>query len=225
MAQSITSVAMLERLMDMAVGVENASSALLQALSAPNVTAEYIDKAFRHDLLRFKELVAKGEESLLDFMANGRLSVIPYKQFYVDLALQLDCVMSRLEAGAYRLLMLYSIDSSPAQEIMDDARELLRQVGAEASLLADVLRASETPPKDPTMRRKLLDDKYAQGTDSEARADSVYREALARILVKYRDNPSEMMIFKEVIDSFEDAVDCAYRALTYGRIIGIGSLS
>jgi vacuolar-type H+-ATPase subunit I/STV1 len=31
-----------------------------------------------------------------------------------------------------------------------------------------------------------------------------------------------MLMFKEVIDAFEDAVDCAYNASTYSRLVGLG---
>ncbi len=224
MTQSITVTTIIERLIDMASSLEDAASRIYKIINSEGPSPEVLEKFFRQDIMNFKSLVERGKDSLLEFIANGRVELIPYKEFYIDAALQLDCIMSRLEAGTYRLLMLLSMDRAPSREVMEDVKGMLRELNTEASLLVDVLRASEVPPKDLAARRKLLDDKFSLAMEAEARADNVYREALARILTIYKDNAAEMMIFKEVIDAFEDAVDCGYSASTYGRLLGLAML-
>ncbi|MGC9071924.1 MAG: hypothetical protein ACP5HK_04435 [Acidilobus sp.] len=222
MAASITVSTLLERLMAMSQGVEDATTFLLHGIDWKSPNAESVEKIYRQDLMAFKDVVSKGREGILDFMVNGRLTVIPYKEFFIEASLQLECIMSRLEAGTYRLLLLLSLERSPLAELLENVRSLLRELQSSSMAVVDILRASEAPPRDPAMRRKLIDDKFVIAADSEARADSIYRQALARIIAAYASDPAKMMIFKEVIDAFEDAVDCAYNASTYVRLVGLG---
>ncbi len=222
MASSITMATLIERLMAMSQGVEDATTFLLQGIDWRSPSPEAVEKIYRQDLISFKDVVSKGKEGILDFMVNGRLTLVPYKEFFIEASLQLECIMSRLEAGTYRLLLLLSLERSPPAELLESVRSLLRELYNSSIAVVDILRASEAPPRDVVGRRKLIDDKFQKAADSEARADSVYREALAKIVAAYSSNPAKMMIFKEVIDSFEDAVDCAYNASTYVRLVGLG---
>jgi len=221
-ASSITVATLVERLMAMSQGVEDATAYLLQGIDWGSPSPEVVEKIYRQDLITFKDTVSKGKEGLLDFLVNGRLSLVPYKEFFIEASLQLECVMSRLEAGTYRLLLLLSIEKAPPREILDDVRSLLKELYDSSMILVDIQRASEAPPRDPAARRKLIDDKFARAAESEARADSIYRQALAKIVARYSGEPAKMLMFKEVIDAFEDAVDCAYSASTYSRLVGLG---
>lgn len=222
MASSITVSTLIERIMAMSQGVEDATAFLLQGIDWKTPSPEAVEKIFRQDLITFKDVVSKGKEGVLDFMVNGRLSLVPYKEFFIDASLQLECIMSRLEAGTYRLLLLLSLERSPPPDLMEAVRSLLRELYNSSIAIVDIIRASETPPRDVAGRRKLIDDKFQRAAEAESRADSVYREALAKIVAAYSSNPAKMMMFKEVIDAFEDAVDCAYNASTYVRLVGLG---
>lgn len=225
MGESITSNTIIERLITMAQGVEDTSSHMLQVLSSAPISPELIEKTYRQDLLQFRDVVTKGKEGLLDYIANGRLSLIAYKEFYIEAALQMECIMSRLEAGTYRLLLSLSLERNLPEGLVESVRGLLRELQGSSIALVDMLRASEGPVKDPAARRKLLDDKFDLVSESEKRADAIYREALAMVAEKYSNEAAKLLMLKEVIDSFEDAVDCAYNASTYVRLVGLGLLS
>ncbi|MGC9113222.1 hypothetical protein [Acidilobus sp.] len=225
MGESITSNIIIERLITMAQGVEDTSSHMLEVLSSPSFSPELIEKTYRQDLLRFREVVTKGKEGLLDYIANGRLSLIAYKEFYIEAALQVECIMNRLEAGTYRLLLSLSLERNLPESLVESVRGLLRELQGSSIALVDMLRANEGPVKDPAARRKLLDDKFDLVSEAEKRADAIYREALAMVAEKYSNEAAKLLMLKEVIDSFEGAVDCAYNASTYVRLVGLGLLS
>jgi hypothetical protein len=225
MGESLTSNTIIERLITMAQGVEDTSTHLLHVVSASSLMPEVVEKAYRQDLLQFRDVVTKGKEGLLDYIANGRLSVVTYKEFYIEAALQMECIMSRLEAGTYRLLLSLSLEKALPSNILESVRGLLRELQSSSIALVDMLRASEGPIKDPAARRKIIDDKFNLVSDSERRADAIYREALAAVTEAYSREAGKLLMLKEVIESFEDAVDCAYNTSTYVRLVGLGLLS
>lgn len=225
MGESLAAGTIIERLITMAQGVEDTSTHILQVIGAGTPSPEVIEKTYRQDLIQFRDIVTKGKEGLLDYIANGRMSLIAYKEFYIEAALQMECIMSRLEAGTYRLLLSLSLEKSLPQDVLESVRNLLRELQRSSIALVDMLRASEGPVKDPVARRKVLDDRFEQVSESEKRADTVYREALAMITSRYANEAAKLVMLKEVIDSFEDSVDCAYNASTYVRLVGLGLLS
>jgi len=108
---SISKITLIEVLQNMAQDIQNISATLLTKMHE-NATNEYIEKFYRQDLMSVKDRISRNKDRIFDYLASGRLELISYKEFYINSSLQMECAISKLEAGIYRLLLSYSIDKN-----------------------------------------------------------------------------------------------------------------
>jgi len=221
---SISKITLIEVLQNMAQDIQNISATLLTRMHE-NTKSEYIEKFYRQDLMSAKDRISRNKDRIFDYLASGRLELVSYKEFYINSSLQMECAISKLEAGIYRLLLSYSIDKSDDSEVYKTIEGLIGEIYSSSQSLVDLLRSISTGTKGNSEKRKIIEERFNKISESEGRGDIIYREGLARVLVKYSDKPSRLISFKETIEYLEDCIDCLYNASVYIKLIGFSGLA
>lgn len=221
---SLSKVTLIEVLQNMAQDVQDVAATLLTRFRE-NSNMEYIEKYYRQDLMSTKEKISRNKDRIFDYLASGRLELVSYKEFYINTALQLECAMSKLEAGIYRLLLSYSMEKEADEDIYKAIDGLIGEIYNSSQSLVDLLRSISTGTKGNSEKRKMIEERFNKISDSEQKGDMVYREGLAKVLVKYSDKPSRLISFKETIEYLEDCLDCLFNSAIYIKLIGFSGLS
>lgn len=222
--ESITKITLLEVLQDMAQDLQNISALLLSRIQE-NKNNDYLEKTYRQELMSTKDRIARNKDRIFDYLASGRLELVSYKEFYINSSLQLECAMSKLEAGIYRLILSYSLQKDIEKDVEKAITSLLGETYNSSMYLVDLLRSISMGGKGNSEKRKILEDKFNKISDSEGKADIIYRTGLAKVLELYKNEPSKLISFKESIEYIEDSIDCLYNSSVYVKLIGLSGLS
>ncbi|WP_048816772.1 hypothetical protein [Caldisphaera lagunensis] len=221
---SLSKITLIEVLQNMAQDIQNVTAILLTNIRE-NSNVEYIEKFYRQELMSTKDKISRNKDRIFDYLASGRLELISYKEFYINTALQLECSISKLEAGIYRLLLSYSIEKGVDSDIYKAIEGLIGEIYNSSQSLVDLLRSISTGTKGNSEKRKMIEERFNKISDSEEKGDMIYREGLAKVLMKYSDKPSRLISFKETIEYLEDCLDCLFNSAVYIKLIGFSGLS
>jgi len=223
LSESITRLTIIEVMQDMAQEIENISSMLYSAVKKDK---EGIEKLYRQELLLAKEKISRARDRIFDYLANGRLEVLPYKEFYINSSLQLENAVNKFDAGVYRLILLQGAQrDAHYDEVNDTIVYILEEIYNSSRSLVDLLRSLLSVRKASSEKRKMIEEKFSRIADSESRVDSIYRSGLAKILEFYKAEPSKLLLLKDAIEYLEDSMDCIYSSSVYIKLIGISWLT
>lgn len=122
------------------------------------------------------------------------------KEHYVKIALGVERLAQILEGALYRLLIVRKHNISVDQASRNIIVEFRRIIEEQYSTLWNCIRRLRE-----NSRESLLG--VNDIVKLENRADELYREATVSIYAKYASNIFALMLFRDVIDFFEEAVD------------------
>lgn len=213
---SISRATILELLSNMAREVELTASVAERVLKSKGFTAAVLDKLSRQDVKMLKDKAENFRRRLLEYMANGRVEVVGFKEFYVAVALAIESAALKLDAAVYRLFLLASQNGPVEGDLAEVYLTLLARVRDAAGFLTDMVRLIGSLHSEMRKRFSELETRLSQ---VESDADADYRRALAVVIDAYKDSASGLILTKEAADHLEDAVDALYNAGNYVAVI------
>lgn len=122
------------------------------------------------------------------------------KEHYVKIALGIERLAQILEGASYRLLIVKRHNVVVDQDLKNTLLEFRRIVEEQYSVLWQCIRKLKENSKESLLGINNI-------VKLENKADELYREATVSIYTKYENNIVALMLFRDVVDFFEEAVD------------------
>ncbi|MEM0355970.1 MAG: DUF47 domain-containing protein [Desulfurococcaceae archaeon] len=141
------------------------------------------------------------EEARLMFMEYiVRVGDVVNKEHYIKIALGIERLAQILEGALYRLLLVRKHNISIEQDSKNILVEFRVIIEEQYSTLWNCVRKLRENSKESLLGVNDI-------VKLENRADELYREATVSIYSKYAHNIFALMLFRDIIDFFEEAVD------------------
>ncbi len=213
----------IERLLDMARQLEDMTVASKQLVDGFDPNA--IQKVYKQNIVMGKERLEEMKTTLYDFLARGRIEIVDMSDYYMRLAMLLVRAGQKIDAVVYRMLMLSSYRNDIKRNIATDLERMLGTLEeALYNLEASIRRLERVVGNDHNSLR-MLEASLEKVRKAEEAADAEYRRLLATIVSEYSDKPGMLVLFKDLADNVEDAVDIVYDASDIVRILGLAVYS
>jgi uncharacterized protein Yka (UPF0111/DUF47 family) len=214
---SISRATIVELLANMAREVELTASVVERVLKEKGMGFPVLDKMSRQDVRMLKDKAETFRRRLLEYMANGRVEVVGFREFYVSIALSIESSALKLDAGIFRLLLLSKVSGEIPDHIKDLYLSLLGRIRDAAGYLTDLIRLiASVYNRD---QRRRISDLEAKISQVESDADSDYRNAISSVIETYSADAKSLLLAKEAADYLEGAVDALYNAGNYAAIV------
>lgn len=214
---SISRATIIEILANMAREVELTASVVERVLRDKGFEPRVLDKLTRQDVKMLKDKSEAFRRRLLEYMANGRVEVLSFREFYVSIALAVESAALKLDAGMFRLFLLSNVEGNVDDNLTELYLALLGRVRDAAGYLTEIIRL--VPSAYLREQRRRLGELEARLSQVESDADNDYRKTIASVIDVYGENARGLILAKEAADHLEDAVDALYSAGNYAAII------
>ena len=176
---------------------------------------EAIDKFFRQDLALTKDSVDRIVSRVLEYIASGRMNLLDSKDLIFQLLNLYEELSRKIEAAVYRLKLIAGRGvrlPEVSKYVVEQAR-LLSQATTNLVYISRQIGGSSE-----AFRR--LESSVSRVVEIEREADRIYREALDVLLDAAPDYKAYVM-YRDVLDNLEDAVDVVERLAKSMRILSI----
>ncbi len=220
---SISLATIIERLLDMARQLEDMTVASKQLISDFDPNA--IQKVYKQNIVVGKERLEEMKTTLYDFLARGRIEIIDMSDYYMRLAMLLVRVGQKIDAVVYRMLMISSYKDEVKEDTISELGRMLATLEEALYNIEESIRRLERVVGNDHNSFRMLESSLEKVRKAEEAADAEYRRMLATIVSEYSSKPGMLVLFKDLADNVEDAVDIVYDASDLVRILGLAMYS
>ena len=218
---SLAEAALIEMLTNMSNNISYYSSMVLRELSASSFDPNVARKLYNQEVQVLKNKSEEIKLRILEYIVNGRTSLIPLREFYVNIALELDLAVQKFESAFFRLILLNEKRPESKKGFMDIVREeyltLIRMFLDSVENLNSMLKLLISQAR--SEAKKVAEERFNRIIQLEGEADEVYRRILFNVVSEFESDPAALILAKESAELLEDAVDRIYNAGHYARLL------
>ncbi len=185
---------------------------------------ETLDKLYRQDVAITKDRINQAVSRLLEFIASGRMGLIDSKEFYIGIAMGLRRITDYVEATSHRMLLARKKLGEPvSKDLVSRVVSLMKLLEDSLFEISSIIRAYSTIARGDIEMLRTLESKVDKIKNIEQDADEVYRELMEKLLDIFENNFKAYVLFREIIDKLEDAVDETERIAINLRILALSA--
>jgi len=218
---SLAEAAIIEMLLNMSNNLSYYSSIVQKELLSTGFEHNTARKLYNQEVQYMKNKSEEIKLRLLEYIVNGRAALIPLREFYVSIALELDLAAQKFESAFFRLILLNEKRPEGKKGFMDIVREeyisLIRSFLEIVENLSSMLKLLISQAREET--KKIVEERFTRILRLEGEADEVYRRILFNVISEFENDPATLILAKESAELLEDAIDRVYNAGHYARLL------